>query len=158
MRERPSTIIRPADGSDRGEVERIVRDAYAKYIERIGKKPGPMLDDYARLIADGAVWVAAEGARLLGVLVLLAESDHMLLDNVAVAPAAQGTGLGRKLISFAENEAARRGFGEIRLYTHQLMHENIKMYPRLGYEETGRGEQAGYARVFYRKRLASPAA
>jgi hypothetical protein len=35
------------------------------------------------------------------------------------------------------------------------MTENIAMYPRLGYRETGRGEQAGYARVFFAKRLDS---
>ena len=49
--------------------------------------------------------------------------------------------------------ALRRGVGEIRLYTHLTMHENIALYPRLGYQETGRGEQAGFQRVFFRKRL-----
>ena len=47
------------------------------------------------------------------------------LDNVAVAGNFQGKGIGRRLIDFAEAEARRRGFGEIRLYTHQTMHENI---------------------------------
>jgi len=83
--------------------------------------------------------------------VLLAELDHLLLDNVAVDPAAQGTGLGRALIAFAEAEARRRGYAEMRLYTHETMTENIALYSRTGWTETGRGEQNGFARVFFRK-------
>lgn len=146
-------IVRPAAAADRATVERIVREAYSKYIERIGKPPGPMLDDYAQRIAENAVWVLIDGRDIAGILVLLAEDDHLLLDNVAVASGHQGKGIGRALIDFAEAEARRRGYREIRLYTHQTMHENIAMYPRLGYEETGRGEQAGFQRVFFRKIL-----
>jgi hypothetical protein len=38
--------IKPASIADLGTVERIVHDAYVKYTERMGKQPGPMLDDY----------------------------------------------------------------------------------------------------------------
>lgn len=145
--------IRPAGATDCGAVERIVRASYAKYIERIGRPPGPMLDDYARLIREHALWVLVAGGSVGGALVLLARDDHLLLDNVAVDPACQGHGFGRMLIDFAEQEARRRGYTQIRLYTHQTMHENIAMYPRLGYKETGRGEQAGFQRVFFAKRL-----
>jgi molybdopterin-synthase adenylyltransferase len=152
-RKAPTTAIRGATQADLAAVERIVRDSYEKYIARIGKKPGPMLDDYRKRIEEGAVSVAlAEGA-MAGLVVLLPESDHLLLDNVAVAEDFQGKGIGRRLIDFAEAEARRRGFTEIRLYTHQMMHENIALYPHLGYEETGRGLQDGYDRVFFRKRL-----
>ena len=54
---------------------------------------------------------------------------------------------------FAETEASRRGYGELRLYTHATMTENLAMYPALGWQETGRGEQAGYQRVFFSKRV-----
>jgi molybdopterin-synthase adenylyltransferase len=147
------TTIRPASLADLAAVERIVAEAYEKYIARIGKKPGPMLDDYRQRMAEAAICVATVGGAVAGVVVLLPESDHLLLDNVAVATDFQGRGIGRRLIDFAEGEARRRGLGEIRLYTHQKMHENIALYPRLGYEETGRGTQAGFERVFFRKRL-----
>jgi hypothetical protein len=35
------------------------------------------------------------------------------------------------------------------------MTENLTFYPALGYDETGRGVQDGFARVFYRKALRS---
>ena len=39
-------MIRRAETGDRAAIESIVREAYAVYIDRIGKPPGPMLDDY----------------------------------------------------------------------------------------------------------------
>jgi ribosomal protein S18 acetylase RimI-like enzyme len=83
---------------------------------------------------------------------LLPQPDHLLLDNIAVQPDSQGMGLGRRLIAFAEGEARRLGFAEVRLYTHQTMTENIALYARLGFAETGRGRENGYDRVFMTKR------
>jgi GNAT superfamily N-acetyltransferase len=68
-------------------------------------------------------------------------------------PTRQGSGLGRRLLAFAEAEALRRGYCEIRLYTHQTMVENQRLYTSIGYEETGCGTEAGYDRVFMRKQL-----
>ena len=141
--------IRPADAGDLASVERIVRDAYTKYIARIGKPPGPMLDDYVALIRAHQVWVAGEP--VAGLIVLIPEADHLLLDNIAVDPSAQGTGLGRILMDFADTEARRSGYRELRLYTHEMMTENIALYSRIGWTETGRAEQNGFARVFFRK-------
>jgi GNAT superfamily N-acetyltransferase len=79
--------------------------------------------------------------------------DHLLVENIAVRPAAQGRGVGRVLLARAEELAAELGYGEVRLYTHETMTENIAYYPRRGYTETHRGGQDGYRRVFFRKEL-----
>jgi GNAT superfamily N-acetyltransferase len=147
-------MIRRARPADRAAVEAIVGAAYSIYVERIGKPPGPMLDDYLRLIEKGAVSVleTPDGA-VAALIVLLAKSDHLLLDNVAVRPDRQGEGIGHRLVAFAESEAHRLGYAELRLYTHETMTENIALYARLGFAETGRGHEAGYDRVFMAKRL-----
>jgi GNAT superfamily N-acetyltransferase len=147
-------MIRRATPGDRTVVEAIVCAAYSVYVERIGKPPGPMLDDYERLIEDGAVSVLEEpNGTICAIIVLLAKPDHLLLDNIAVAPDRQGRGLGRQLIAFAVREARRLGHVELRLYTHEKMVENIVLYRRLGFAETGRAREAGYDRVFMRKEL-----
>jgi GNAT superfamily N-acetyltransferase len=147
-------MIRCARPADRAAIERIVRAAYGLYVERIGKPPGPMLDDYTALISDGRVSVLEEADRTMAaIIVLLPEPDHLLLDNIAVRPDRQGQGLGRRLIAFAEEQARRLGHSEVRLYTHEKMTENIALYTRLGFVETGRGQKAGYDRVFMTKRL-----
>lgn len=146
-------VIRPAEPADVDTVREVVRAAYAHYIARIGKPPGPMLDDYARRIADSQAWVLEHAGRIAGVLVLEAQTDSLLLDNIAVHPQNQGSGHGRTLMAFAEAEARRRGFAEIRLYTHVLMTENQALYRRLGYVETGRVTEKGFDRVYMAKLL-----
>ena len=149
-------MLRKARTDDRAAVEAIVDAAYSIYVERIGKAPGPMLDDYAGLIAAGAVSVLEDPDGVIAALiVLLPKPDHLLLDNIAVRPDRQGRGLGRRLIAFAESEARRRGYAELRLYTHETMTENIALYTRLGFRETGRGQEAGYNRVFMTKPIAA---
>src|SRR5215213_8413118 len=88
-------MIRLARPEDSEAVRRLVHDAYAHYVERLGKPPGPMLDDYERRIAAGQAWVLEDGGTVAGVLVLEdAEGSALLLDNVAVPrpPKARGTG------------------------------------------------------------------
>jgi ribosomal protein S18 acetylase RimI-like enzyme len=145
-------MVRTARPDDRAAVEAIVEAAYSVYVERIGKPPGPMLDDYAKLIGARAVSVLddPDGA-IAALIVLLPQPDHLLLDNIAVRPDRQGTGLGRRLVAFAEAEARRLGYAGLRLYTHATMTENIALYTRLGFRETGRGREAGYDRVFMTK-------
>jgi len=146
--------IRAATAADVPVIGQIVEQAYRHYIPRIGKPPGPMLDNYDARVSEGVVWVIGEPPSIVGIVVLLPRPEYLLLDNIAVAPARQGAGLGRRLLSFAEAEAVRRGYREIRFYTHVTMTENQRLYAAIGYEETGRGTEAGYQRVFMRKRLA----
>jgi GNAT superfamily N-acetyltransferase len=147
------TAIRQALPEDDAAVTACVRAAYAVYVERIGREPAPMTADYAALIAAGAVWVAAEAGAVSGVLVLHARPPAMFVENVAVLPERQGRGLGRELLDFAESRARGAGLTELVLYTNARMTENLRFYPALGYVETGRGMQDGFARVFYRKAL-----
>lgn len=148
--------IRIASTADAAAVRAIVDAAYRSYIPRIGKPPGPMLDDYAKRIADFQVWVLDSASEIVGILVLEDTLGSLLLDNIAVAPDRQGQGHGRTLLDFAEAEATRRGCNEIHLYTNALMTENIAIYQRAGYVETSRVTEQGFDRVYMTKRLALP--
>ena len=148
---RPKPPIRPAGAADVPAMTRIVAAAYQRYVERIGKPPAPMLDDYRKHVRAHTAWVAELDGEIAGLIVLLPEDDHLLLDNVAVDPLRHGQGIGGALMAFAEQEASRRGYTELRLYTHEKMTENLVMYPALGWRETARAEQGGYHRVFFHK-------
>jgi ribosomal protein S18 acetylase RimI-like enzyme len=146
--------LRLATTEDLRAVEAIVRAAYFPYVSRIGREPGPMLDDYRKLIADRRVHVVEQDGIVSGILVLIPERDVMLLDNVAVAPFAQGLGLGRKMLEFAERAAQEAGLCSIRLYTNEAMTENISLYSRIGYSETHRAQENGLRRIYMIKQLA----
>ena len=110
-----------------------------------------MLTDYRDAVAAGQMWLAGEP--VVAVLVLVPEPDSMLIENVAVAPQAQGTGLGRRLMEFAERQALALGLTRLTLYTNEVMSENLAIYARLGYRETARHSQDGYGRIFMEKDL-----
>ena len=145
--------IRHAVEGDESDVRACVEAAYGPYVERIGKPPAPMLDDYTTLIKNEVAHVAILEGRLVGLIVLWPEEVHLYVDNIAVLPEAQGTGVGGALLRFADQEAQRVGLSEIRLYTHAKMVENIQYYLRKGFHETHRATDAGYQRVYFSRCL-----
>ncbi|MBS7791793.1 GNAT family N-acetyltransferase [Roseococcus sp. SDR] len=146
-------MIRLAQEGEAETLRSLVRAAYAHYVPRLGREPAPMTDDYAARIAAGEAWLLELDGRPIGALVLEDTEEGLLIDNIAIAAEARGTGQGRRLMGFAEDEARRRGHARCWLYTNEKMVENIALYTRLGYRETHRAEQHGHRRVFMEKPL-----
>jgi ribosomal protein S18 acetylase RimI-like enzyme len=147
-------MIRKAVEADEARVRACAEAAYTRYIAAIGRKPAPMLADYAAQIAAGEIHIAVDEADTLqGFIVFFPKDGHMFLENIAVQPAAAGRGVGKSLIRFCEAEARRLGLGEVHLYTNEKMTENLSIYPRLGYREVDRRSEDGFNRVFFEKRL-----
>lgn len=146
-------VLELASSEDVAAIRELVEAAYRPYIMRLGVEPGPLRDDYAALVAGKAVRILRDEQGLSALLVLIPQEDAMLLDNVAVAPWAQGRGMGRWLMAQAEAEAIVQGFSTIRLYTHVLMTENQALYRGLGYRETRRVTERGLDRVYMEKAL-----
>ena len=146
--------VRLAVEADAYAVRTCVIAAFDHYVERIGKQPAPMLLDFAAEIEARHVWVAEEGMRVVGAIVQYETAIGFYIDTVAALPSEQGKGIGRALLTFAEEEARRRGYNSIYLCTNSKMTENQALYPRIGYVEYERKYEAGYDRVFYSKALA----
>ncbi|KAI0869279.1 acyl-CoA N-acyltransferase [Hypoxylon argillaceum] len=106
-------------------------------------KPGLLRNDYKALICAKRVTVVEINHTVQGLLVVIPKNGTMLLDNVAVTPSAQGLGLGRKLMAYAEQCARMAGCQLIRLYTNEAMVKNIEYYTRIRYVETHRAEEKG---------------
>ncbi len=145
--------IRQANEADLPAIEEIITAAYSKYLARMDRPPAPMLRDYAPAVEQGAVWVA--GTPIAGLISLSPADDSLLVENLAVHPAAQGTGLGRVLMDFAEWQARKLRLPRLALYTNEVMTENQAIYAHLGYRETARRSEDGYQRVFMEKELPS---
>ena len=145
--------LRRASAEDVPAIAALVRAAYSKYVPRLGRTPKPMMADYSVSIARHQVWVLEEKGTLIAVLELIPGSGHLLIENIALLPAHQGRGLGRKLMAFAEEEARRQGAGEMRLYTNEAFSENLAFYKRLGYRETEYEPFEGTELVHLAKRL-----
>ena len=146
-------MIRPARPEDAGAIGEIARKAYYVYVERIGRPPAPMVADFERHIAQDWVIVAERDGELLGYAVLIADEKRALLDNIAVDPATQRSGVGRSLIERVEQAVAARGHSSIELYTNVVMTENVRWYEKLDFVETKRIVEHGFHRIYMKKDL-----
>ena len=129
----PNFVLRIARPGDASAVRDLVRRAYVKYVARTGQESKPMTADYDHAVREHQLWILRQADALIAVLELIGESDHLLVENVAVDPDQQGRGIGRRLMAFAEREAERQGYDEIRLYTNAKFVENIALYGSIGY-------------------------
>jgi ribosomal protein S18 acetylase RimI-like enzyme len=142
--------IRAATAADVDIISAIARAAYSKYVPRIGQAPAPMLADFAVHVARDAVVVIETGGQVRGFLIAWPETHAYFIDNIAIDPVAQGSGLGRRLVEHAVSEARRLGLRALSLYTNVAMTENLAMYHRIGFIETHRAVENGFNRVYMR--------
>jgi ribosomal protein S18 acetylase RimI-like enzyme len=145
--------LRPATEADVPRLTELVRAAYSHYVERLGGPPRPMTDDYAGVVRSHRVTVAERDGEIAGLIVLAQDAEGLVVDNVAVDPARQGSGVGRALLRHAEGAARRAGFTSIRLYTHEKMTENQALYAGIGYVEYDRRMHGDACLVHFRKQL-----
>ena len=145
--------IRLANKNDVLAITDCVTKAYQHYIKRLGKPPGPMLDNYTVVVAEHIVYVAETKGKVIGLFVLMENHKPLLLDNLAVDPAIQGKRIGTRLLRFAEQLARDKKHKAIQLYTHELMTENIDYYTKHGYKMSHKITQKGYDRIYMVKQL-----
>jgi hypothetical protein len=89
----PVIAIRPPAEADAPALAAIAVAAYQHYVPIIGRPPAPMTADYAPAIPCGQAWVAAVDGEVTGFIILIPRPGYLLLENVAVLPAAQGRGI-----------------------------------------------------------------
>lgn len=145
--------LRPATPDDVARITELVDAAYRHYLDRLPGPPRPMTLDYADVVRRDRVLVAERGDEIVGLLVLAVEDGRFVMDNLAVDPAHQGTGVGRLLLEHAEAEARRAGFDAIHTYTNEKMTENRALYERIGYVQYDRRQHGPMAAVYLRKPL-----
>lgn len=148
-----SLDIRLASDADIAGVTHCICEAFLHYIPRIGRQPGPMLDDYERLVEQQSVYVAYMESEIVGALVLLETEEGFCIETIAIRPRAQGQGIGSRLLSFAENLAKKSAYSSIYLSTNRVMKESQAVYLHKGFVEFDQRSVNGYDRIFYRKQI-----
>ena len=81
--------------------------------------------------------VAVEGEEVVGYAGLCDYPDEAFVQTIAVAPAAQGTGLGARLLTELLDEAARRGQRTVSLEVRADNAPAQRLYERHGFTRTG---------------------
>ncbi len=77
---------------------------------------------------------------IMGCVYLEIKGDAVYLSTLAVAPAAQGHGVGRQLLAAAEEYARQHGCTRIKISVLSARPELVAWYERYGYQRTGKSE------------------
>lgn len=64
----PVANIRRARADEAHSIAVLIDEAYSPWIARSGQKPGPMLEDYTRVIVHDIVFVRTDDSGIIGVL------------------------------------------------------------------------------------------
>ncbi|MBB4274937.1 GNAT family N-acetyltransferase [Rhizobium mongolense] len=94
-------------------------------------------------------YVVLEDEDLLGCMFLRPEPGCLYLGKLAVAPAAQGRGIGRLLLQVAEAAARERLLSALRLDTRIELTGNHSVFAAWGFAKTAEKSHPGFDRVTY---------
>ena len=150
--------IRQAVLKDAASIRDLTRAAYAKWVALIGREPLPMQADYERAVVEHTIDLLIVDGALAGLVETILRSDHLWIENVAVAPEWQGRGYGRLLLDQAERRAIQSGRAEIRLLTNQAFTANLELYAKRGYSVDRTEPFRGGTTVHLSKRIEPPLA
>ncbi|MER8631124.1 MAG: GNAT family N-acetyltransferase [Mesorhizobium sp.] len=148
-----SIRFRPAEPADAAAIRDIVRSAYGKWVPVIGREPLPMRADYEKAVAEHPFDLAIEEGRIVGMIETMLADDHLWIENVCVAPEAQGRGIGRLLLEGAERKAIEAGRPELRLLTNGAFEANVSLYKWHGYTIDREEPFMGGLTVYMSKKL-----
>jgi GNAT superfamily N-acetyltransferase len=141
------------------ETEQILRAAFTPYVRKLGRELGN--DAYAWLPAAldrGDVYVAKEATEVVGVVATTRRTNEVILDQIAVNPLRQGTGIGSWLLAQIEEVARSERVQVLSLDTAEMMEDLVRLYARHGFQIIRRGPPAHgkdpHLRVYMSKILA----
>lgn len=97
-------------------------------------------------ITDEIAFGVIDGATLVGCVFCKPEADCLYIGKLAVAPEAQGKGVGRLLLAEAETTARTLGLTALRLLTRIELVDNHRAFATWGFVETGTMCHPGFTR------------
>ncbi len=142
-------MIRKAQANDQARIVALYRDV-ASVPDGIARTPGEVTDAYVggfmhKAQSDGIELVFEEDGQLLGEIhasrVGIASLAHLLTDlTIAVAPRAQGKGVGRRLFQALLDEVSANmpHITRVELFARESNVKARALYASLGFVEEGR--------------------
>lgn len=132
-------VIAPVDLADSGEVLTVQRAAYVTEAQLYGDCYLPALtqslQELQAELAAGLALKAVRDGRIIGTVRARREGPVWHIGRLAVAPDAQGQGIGTLLLTELEQRAPA-GIERFTLFTGHRSVANIRLYERLGYRQT----------------------
>lgn len=157
--------FRAADPGEIAEIVRVIRTAFTPYVRALGRDfPAEGSPEFAKRRAQiaaelerGDIYVAVEDERIVGAARTKPQEKDLYIDQLAVDPTKQGTGVGSWLLQRLDEVARARRLGGLSLITAEMAVANIRLYQRHGFAIVRRGPADhgldAHPRVFMEKKL-----
>ena len=132
----PELALREATSADTRALVDLINEAYVVEASIVSgaRTDEPEIRDK---LSGGRFVVAEKEGRVLGCVYLEVDPPTSYWGLLAVHPAEQGTGLGRRLMRHAEDEVRRAGAREATILVINLRRNLRGWYRGLGYSEAG---------------------
>ena len=150
--------LRRATPADATTIRDLTRSAYAKWVPLIGREPKPMTVNYDRAVVDHMIDLYEIDGEAIGLVEVVPQAQHLLIENIAVRPGQQGKKIGDRLLKHAEIIARSLHLNELRLYTNAAFVSNIEFYARRGFREFLREPLHTGGVIVHMKKMIEPAA
>jgi ribosomal protein S18 acetylase RimI-like enzyme len=129
--------LRPATDTDRSALFNLHRAVFHDHIEKIwGWDERWRRDNFAAEFACATTSVIAVDGQTVGYIQVLDKEDRIHVQNIAVARAFQGKGIGSRLLKELQLKAAARHV-PLQLGVFRTNTLALKLYERLGFCQTG---------------------
>ncbi|HEX5008732.1 MAG TPA: GNAT family N-acetyltransferase [Hyphomonadaceae bacterium] len=133
--------------------EAAFRDINLEWIERffvVEDKDRETLNNPKKYFLDpgGAIFMAMDGDNPVGAVALIVMGGGSVeLSKMGVRPAAQGQGVGRRLVAAAVNRAREMGMKRVYIETNSILASAIKIYHEAGFVPLKERIATPYARA-----------
>jgi ribosomal protein S18 acetylase RimI-like enzyme len=137
----PVIDVRPATVADRAVVVKVLQRAFADYDGQLQPPPGALGETEASVRAHLKKWsiaLAFIAGEPVGAMFIERKDGALFLSRVSVVPEKRGSGITARMVALAEVEARREGAHSLTLRVREVLAQNIALFQRLGFRETGR--------------------
>ncbi len=129
--------VRIAKPEDSGAIAEVLGEAFGMYRKHYTADAfavvTPLADEITKRLDEGPQWVATMGDKIVGTVSVTVDEGDLYVRSMAVAPEAQGRGVGHKLLDAIDEYAAGTKFDRIFLYTTYFSAGAKELYEKHGY-------------------------
>jgi ribosomal protein S18 acetylase RimI-like enzyme len=140
-------VIRQAEDNDAVGVTAVIHAAFEPYRGRLvpdSSAHAETVDTVRGKMANGGAVLAEQDGRLVAATLFEREGDALYIGRLAVLPEARRNGLAPRLVEAVEAIARERGIRRLTLGVRLALDDNIRLFTRLGFRETGRTSHPGF--------------
>jgi ribosomal protein S18 acetylase RimI-like enzyme len=140
-------VVRKAEAHEAATVTAVIHAAFEPYRGRLvpdSSAHAETVETVRGKMASGGAVLAERDGRMLAAVLFEPEGDALYIGRLAVLPEARRNGLAQRLVEAVEAIARERGVARLTLGVRLSLEDNIRLFTRLGFRETGRTSHPGF--------------